>query len=53
VHPPRAQGFIHGDVVSFIESRASKDRKMAEAKPLKLIRRSQDEVIIEGHILKK
>lgn len=53
VHPPRAHGFIHGDVVSYIESRASKDRKMAEAKPLKLIKRSQDEVIIEGHISKK
>ena len=53
VHPPRSSGYIHGDVVGFIESRASKERKMAEAKPIRLVKRSEDEVIIEASVTKK
>jgi hypothetical protein len=40
-------------VVGFIESRASKERKMAEAKPIRLVKRSEDEVIIEASVTKK
>jgi exoribonuclease II len=53
VHPPRASGYIHGDTVGFTKSRVAKDGKMAEAKPLKLIKRSQEEVIVEVQLGKK
>jgi ribonuclease R len=53
VHPPRARGFIHGDMVAFTKSRIAKDGKMAEAKPERLVKRSTEEVIIEAHQTKK
>jgi hypothetical protein len=53
VHPPRAGGYIHGDIVAFMRTRESKDGKMAEAKPIRLIKRSNEEVIIEAKQSKK
>lgn len=53
VHPPRAQWYIHGDTVGFIQSRPAKDGKMAEAKPIRLIKRTDREVIIEASITKR
>lgn len=53
IHPSRAQGYIHGDIVRFVKSRIAKDGKMAEAKPIRLVKRSEDEVLIEATITKK
>jgi hypothetical protein len=53
VHPPRAGGYVHGDIVAFIKTRETKDGKMAEAKPIRLIKRSNEEVIIEAKLTRK
>lgn len=53
VHPRGASGFLHGDIVEFSESRVSKDRKLAEARPERLVKRTEEEILIQATLTKK
>lgn len=47
----RALGYIHGDIVEYQVTRPSKDGKLAEARPTRLIKRSEDELLMEVRVI--
>ncbi len=46
----RAIGYIHGDLVEFVITRPSKNGKLAEVRPVRLLKRSEEELLMEVRI---
>jgi exoribonuclease R len=42
----RATGYIHGDIVEFVITRPSKDGKLAEVRPTRLVKRSEEDLLM-------